>query len=123
VIADSIRIGGHEWPKNTNYRINNSEETWAFLKKFTLETTPTVALPAASGGRAAFSAAYTCGTIRLQGINKESRVRILDTRGRVVASTAAVQQAVAFSNRPSGVYLVMVHDGSGRTEALRVVVP
>lgn len=37
VIADSVRTGGHEWPMNTNDRINNSEETWAFLKKFSLK--------------------------------------------------------------------------------------
>jgi poly(3-hydroxybutyrate) depolymerase len=122
VIADSVRTGGHEWPMNTNDRINNSEETWAFLEKFTLKNTPTVRRQAISEGRVTVSAAYNAGGFQVRGIGEPCPVRILDTRGRLVTSTVMHRQQVAFSGRPSGVYMVQLYPHD-KPITLRIVVP
>lgn len=36
VVTQSVQGGGHEWPMNTQTKVNNSEEVWAFFKKHAL---------------------------------------------------------------------------------------
>lgn len=108
VIADSIRTGGHEWPMNTGDRINNSEETWTFLKKFTLDNTTAVAREKRPVISETISVSYTHGSIRLAGIAGNCEVRVVDTKGRLVTASSAVQGRLSFTNKPGGVYVVMV---------------
>jgi len=122
VIADSIRTGGHEWPMNTNDRINNSEETWAFLKKFSLSATSTIPQFTDAKTYVAPSVTYNAGSIRLQGIDKNSRVQIVDTKGRVVIPKTTAPHAINFNHRAGGVYLVTVATKSNAF-TLRLVVP
>ena len=123
VIADSIHTGQHEWPMNTSDRINNSEETWAFLKKFSLpDPTPVVRTTGAQPVHASVSASYHAGTIQLRGIREAASVRVIDTEGRVVAAATPTGDRFSFSNKPSGVYMVRIQ-GKGGAVARRILVP
>jgi poly(3-hydroxybutyrate) depolymerase len=123
VIADSIRTGGHEWPMNTRDRINNSEETWAFLKRFTLPTTSVISQPAVQGAHRGISASFTSGSVRLQGIAEVCRVQVIDTRGRVVSAGPVLHRQFAFSDKAGGVYAVVVKESDNKIVTLRMVVP
>lgn len=123
VIADSVRTGGHEWPMNTSDRINNSEETWTFLKKWTLPPV-TGALPqSVAVAKTAVSAYYASGMIVVNGISENNSVRLLDTRGRKIASASSPRQCrFDIARMPGGVYVVVV-DGRYASFTQRVVVP
>lgn len=121
VVVDSVKGGPHEWPMNTQTKINNSEEVWAFFKKYTLSGSTALPLPSPAG-RARFLARYSDGIIRLEGVDGNSRVRILDHRGRVIAEAPAGQGRFGFQGRPSGVYQVLV-DGAGTRAALKIAIP
>jgi hypothetical protein len=122
VIADSIRTGGHEWPMNTNDRINNSEETWSFLKNFSLKSTTAVHKQIFSLAPDCISAFYCSGIVRLQGTGENGLVRVVDTKGRLVAIATANQHQFAFKNKPSGIYMVQMN-GNDRAVSLRLVIP
>jgi poly(3-hydroxybutyrate) depolymerase len=123
VIADSIKTGGHEWPMNTSDRINNSEETWAFLKRFSLDKTAIVASQTANGVQHTLTASYVSGTIRVCGSQDLCNVRVVDTKGRLVlsANTTKLNQ-VAFSGKSGGVYLIMLRSG-GEQHTIRMAIP
>jgi hypothetical protein len=120
VIADSIHDGPHEWPMNTQTKVNNSEEVWAFFKKFTLGGA--TALPRREAARPSFSAAYANGLIRLRGLKEGAAVRVLDHQGRLMARSAPGQSEIDFRGKPAGVYHVLA-GGSAPAEALELVVP
>ena len=122
VIADSIRTGGHEWPMNTNDRINNSEETWAFLKKFSLSQTAVIEQKTSTYSRVFVSASYSSGTVRLQGVRENCRVKVIDTRGRLVAAAEAAQRQFEFKNQPGGVYMLLLNENDKRF-TLRLLIP
>jgi poly(3-hydroxybutyrate) depolymerase len=122
VVVDSIRTGGHEWPMNTNDRINNSEETWAFLKKFSLNTTSVVPAKMIAVASDCVSLLYSSGTVCLQGAGENCRVHVFDTKGRQVATAVIVQRQFDFKDKPSGVYIVMVNRKDGLIP-LRIIVP
>lgn len=122
VIADSIRTGGHEWPMNTNDRINNSEETWSFLKKFTLKGSAAVHKGVFSMKHEDVTASYSSGSLHLRGAGEQSLVRVIDTRGRLVASGAVVQQQFALKNLQAGFYMVSINGLTGTT-TLPLVIP
>jgi poly(3-hydroxybutyrate) depolymerase len=122
VIADSILTGQHEWPMNTSDRINNSEETWAFLKKFSIKSATGISRQTFSVARDAISASYCSGIVRLQGIEENCRVQVIDIKGGVIKSGNVSQRLFAFNDKPSGVYMVMVHAKIGQI-AMRMVIP
>jgi len=122
VIADSIYTGQHEWPMNTSDRINNSEETWAFLKKFSLQGATGIHQPAMSVSPASFSATFCSGIVRLQGVGEKILVKVIDTRGKLVATAVAAQRRFAFKNQQAGVYMVLVNENESQV-ALRLVIP
>ncbi|HLP42185.1 MAG TPA: PHB depolymerase family esterase, partial [Fibrobacteria bacterium] len=86
VVIQSVEGGGHEWPMNTQTKVNNSEEVWAFFKKHSLAA-PT-ALHRREGRTSAgiVRAESSGGRIRLWGMGAESSARVLDTRGREIAT-------------------------------------
>jgi poly(3-hydroxybutyrate) depolymerase len=121
VVADSIQGGQHGWPTDTRTSVNQADEVWAFFKNFTLNGGTAIygqASPAAHDGISAF---YASGIVRLKGTGEKCRVRVIDTRGRLVVA-AVVQRQFAFKDKPCGVYMVMVN-GNGRPVALRMVIP
>ncbi len=121
VIADSVRTGGHEWPM-TSDRFNNSEETWAFLKEFTLPDESSVGRTAFSIGNRNVSVSYNAGMVQLRGAGELSSIRVIDTEGRLVANVPVTTDRFSFSNKPSGVYLLQIKGKSGIV-ARRLLVP
>jgi poly(3-hydroxybutyrate) depolymerase len=119
VIADSIKDGPHEWPMNTATKVNNSEEVWAFFKKFTLSGS--TALPRPTAARPAYRAIYANGVVRMQGTGERASVRILDQQGRLVAQ-ASGKGEIDFHGQPPGVYRILVA-GEGPLGVLNLVVP
>jgi polyhydroxybutyrate depolymerase len=122
VIADSIRTGGHEWPMNTNDRINNSEETWAFLKKFSLKDGVSVIHPLRiSSGTEKVSFTYSAGIVHFKGISEQSLVQIVDTKGRNVANAIVNQSRIDFRNRAQGMYLLRINNKNMQTVTMKLV--
>jgi polyhydroxybutyrate depolymerase len=122
VIADSVRTGGHEWPMNTNDRINNSEETWAFLKKFSLKDGETVVNEQINSKAADdISATYSSGIVHLSGIKEKSPVKVIDTKGRLVVKTIVNQSQVVFKDRSYGIYMLQINNGN-RPVTMKIVI-
>jgi poly(3-hydroxybutyrate) depolymerase len=122
VVVDSVRTGQHEWPMNTSDRINNSEETWAFLKKFTLQKSTDLRLQKESIIPDAVTLSYGNGIVWVQGLEKNCKVTVFDTRGRFIQNTVTMQNMFDFKGRSSGVYMVRVTQNN-RPVALRIAVP
>lgn len=113
VIGDSVRTGGHEWPMNTSDRINNSEETWAFLKKFSIKDGVTVVHPQIISTPAdVISATYNSGVVHFQGIKEQSLVRVIDTKGRLVAKSTVSQSKIVLKDWSHGMYMLQIHNGN-----------
>jgi poly(3-hydroxybutyrate) depolymerase len=122
VVVDTVAGGTHDWVLTADTNVNTSEETWAFLKNFSLKGTTDVSRQTVSMARDRISASYCSGIVRLQGIGEKCMVRVIDTKGRLVASAAALKRQFAFKDKPSGVYAVMV-SGNEMPVTLRMVVP
>jgi poly(3-hydroxybutyrate) depolymerase len=122
VVVDTVAAGTHEWVLTVDTNVNTSEETWAFLKNFSLKGATNVSRQTVPVTRDIITASYCSGTIRLQGIGENCRIRVIDTKGRLVTTAAAVQNQFAFKDKPSGVYMVMA-SGNDRFFTLRMVVP
>jgi poly(3-hydroxybutyrate) depolymerase len=122
VWADSVQGGPHEWPIDTKTKMNGSEEVWGFFKKWTLHGTATAARPQPANRRLRISATYAAGSLRLDGIEAGSRIRILDHLGRLVFQAKAGAGEIPFRGRPSGVYQV-VAEGNGLLGALVLAIP
>jgi poly(hydroxyalkanoate) depolymerase family esterase len=122
VVIDTVKGGTHEWPMNTQTKINNSVEVWNFVKKFSLPS-GSPALPFdGAGGKRGLSAAYANGMVSLRGMDAPASIRILDTRGRLVSAGTAVKGRFGFSGHSSGVYQVLAVAG-GKTFRFRFAVP
>lgn len=122
VIADSVRTGGLEWPMNTNDRINNSEETWAFLKKFSLKDGTSVLysqLLASSGNVSAF---YSSGTIHFQGLKEHSQLQLIDTKGRLTVNAYVNQSQVVLKDRIQGMYILRIINADTQPVSTKLVV-
>jgi polyhydroxybutyrate depolymerase len=122
VIADSAQNGGHEWPMDTRTKKNNTEEAWAFFKQFSLKNTTAVHPQTVSVVHKSVSASYSSGTIRLKGVGENANVRVLDTKGRIIASATVMQHCITFNNVPSGAYIVSVNGLQG-SATTRLIVP
>lgn len=121
IVVDSIQGGGHEWPNNTATKINNAEEVWAFFKKFTLNRGAT-SLRDGRPSASPFAAAFRAGEVRLDGVDGNCLVRILDADGRVVLSARAIDGRLAWTAPRAGVYAIEVGEAAGR-RAVRIAVP
>lgn len=125
VMYDSIVGGGHEWAMDTSTKVNTSEEVWAFFKKFSLKgNTTDISQKTFSVANESISASYSSGIVRLQGqgIWEKSLVRVIDTKGRLVASVNTVQNQFAFKNKSSGIYMIMLR-GNSKPATLKMVIP
>jgi poly(3-hydroxybutyrate) depolymerase len=124
VVVDTVAGGTHDWVLNADTNVNTSEEVWAFLKNFTLNgNTGVTGKESSAAQHEAVSVCYFSGIVRLRGAGEKSMARILDTRGRLVASKAVTQSRFVLDNKPGGgVYVVMVNTRNGPV-AVRMVIP
>ena len=122
IVVDSIQGGGHEWPMNTSTKINNSEEVWAFFKKFTLDRGATGVQRSILASDRPLSASYQDGMVRLEGVDGNCHVRMMDAQGRLVVSAQATDGRFAWSAPIRGVYAIEV-DGRDERRTARIVVP
>ncbi len=119
VVVDSVGNQGHQWPNAQN----QAEEVWAFFKQYTLKGNSTNV----SGFKTTLlektvTVSYTSGTIRLQGIEENSNIKVTDTKGRLVLNGMTSGAQFSFTNKPSGVYLVVVRENE-KVAASRILVP
>jgi len=122
VVADSIHDGQHGWPTDSKTSVNQADEVWAFFKQFSLNGKTAVYRQTIGVMSEHISASYSSGIVRLQGVGEKSRVRVMDTKGRLVAAPACVHNQFAFKDKPIGVYVVMVNENHTPV-ALRMVIP
>jgi poly(3-hydroxybutyrate) depolymerase len=122
VVADSILGGQHGWPTDTRTSVNQADEVWAFFKNFTLNGGTAVHERVSPTAHNGISVSCASGIVRLRGFGEKSRIRVIDTRGRLVTAAAAVQRQFAFKDKPGGVYMVVTGEND-RLVALRMVVP
>ncbi len=122
VMVDSISGGGHEWPMNTSTKVNNSEEVWAFFKKFSLDRTTGNYFQSYKLIRKPLTVIYRSGIILLEGDGGlEKTIQITDAAGRSVFTGVTKNSQIAFKRNP-GIYFLRVQNIDGcRTE--RIVVP
>jgi poly(3-hydroxybutyrate) depolymerase len=123
VVVDTVAGGTHEWVLTADTNVNTSEETWAFLKNFTLKGATGVRRHLVSAAHDQISVSYSSGMVRLQGIREKCPVSVFDTRGRLVSSTAVSGRRIVFKGRPSGVYVVMVNGNNTRPVGLKMLIP
>jgi poly(hydroxyalkanoate) depolymerase family esterase len=122
VVIDTVKGGPHEWPMNTQTKVNNSVEVWNFFKKFSLPSaTPVRRIDGATAGKS-LSAAYANGIVSLRGMEVPASIRIMDIRGRVVSAGTAHNGRFGFASRSSGVYQ-MLAEAEGKAFRFRFVVP
>jgi poly(3-hydroxybutyrate) depolymerase len=119
VLMDSISGQGHQWPGTSNG--NHADEVWSFFKKYSLEASTGISAPKPDLLGADGSISYASGMIRLKGFPEAARVRVTDTRGRVVAKAAAARE-VALPGQARGVYLVTVGE-KGNSVSRKVLIP
>ncbi|MEO7424103.1 MAG: PHB depolymerase family esterase [Fibrobacteria bacterium] len=120
VVMDSIQGQGHQWPSTNN--LNQADEVWNFFKQYSLTGTTAVHEQNIVLGRVSFSLDYSAGMLRLGGIGEEARVRITDTKGRLIANSAASRREFDLQGQPGGIYLVSV-TGSAGSLARKFLIP
>lgn len=123
VVMDSISGQGHMWPSTTN--INQAEETWAFFKQFSLNSGTSVRKKTSFTEQKKISVTVSSGLLSVQGVGKDHSccVDIVDIRGRLVSSVPLNNGVIAFSNRLSGTYLIIVKRDNYQPQQFSVVVP
>jgi hypothetical protein len=107
---------------DTKTKVNNSEEVWAFFKRFSLNTTAVIARQTFSGTREGIRVSYSAGAIRLQGIDETARIRVFDTKGKLVSDATGVQPRIALKDKTSGVYVILVNGREGSIP-LKMAIP
>jgi poly(3-hydroxybutyrate) depolymerase len=128
VVIDTVKGGTHEWPMNTQTKINNSVEVWNFFRKYSLPDTNVMAARPLDGpfdgkaARSGLSAVYANGAVSLLGMDVPASIRILDTRGRLVAAGTAKNGRFAFTGHSRGVYQVLA-EAKGQAFRFRFVLP
>jgi hypothetical protein len=122
VVIDTVKGGGHEWPMNTQTKINNSVEVWNFFKRFSLPDTNVMPVRPIDGAEKPWSAVYANGIVSLLGMDVPASIRILDTRGRLVSEGVARKGRFGFTGHSSGVYQVLA-EAEGKTFRFRFVMP
>ncbi len=120
VLMDSISGQGHQWPGMNS--LNQADEVWAFFKPYSLTGSTEIRPEKLGGAREAISVSYAAGIVRLNGIGDDARVQVTDTKGRLVATAATTQNQFAFTNIPSGLYVVTVK-GSDKSVSRKILVP
>jgi poly(hydroxyalkanoate) depolymerase family esterase len=82
-----VEGGTHEWPMNTQTKVNNSEEVWAFFKRFTLSPTTSLVRPS-----------HDHLPSRTQTGPQENAAPAYDLKGKQVGKTLSKNHGKHFSN-------------------------
>lgn len=90
IVVDSIKGGGHEWPNNAATKVNNSEEVWAFCKKFTLNRA-TTSLHLTSVRAKSRPFIYRAEGVLWQFSGETGRMRGFDTQGRRLSGSRILE--------------------------------
>ena len=124
VMVDSVVGGPHEWAMDTVNKVNTTEEVWAFLKQFSLSSTPlpTAIHPTTADLHLAAVASFRDGKVYLPEASDIEAVRVTDLQGKLIATATVTDQSFEFGNRHSGTYLV-TGIGKGETRTFKVLVP
>lgn len=121
VAYDSCITGGHEWPMDTNKKVNTTEEVWAFFKQFSLQGTTSIL--STSGSNAPLSASFRAGKVHLEGGVKDGvRMRVSSLKGESVHAASTRDGAFDWSAPPRGTYLVTPL-GEAPSRAFKLTVP
>jgi poly(3-hydroxybutyrate) depolymerase len=121
VVVDSVRTGQHEWPMNTSDRINNSEETWAFLKKFTMQKITEIQIKNISVTDNDLTLSNNNRTLCINNLKTNCNVEMYDTRGRCIKKSVLKQNLVDIEGKSGGIYIVKIIE-KDRTVAFIVAV-
>ena len=122
VWADSVKGGPHEWPMNTQTRMNGSEEVWGFFKQWTLSGTTGLRKRPGADAAGGIAISYAGGRLGIEGPAEATLTRILDLRGRLLASAPSGRARFDFRGRPAGVYQAIV-SGKGGVFTRRFILP
>lgn len=121
VAYDSCITGGHEWPMDTNKKVNTTEEVWAFFKQFSLQGTTSIL--STSGSSAPLVANYRAGKVHLEGgVKDDVRLRVSDLRGEAVLAASTRDGSFAWNTPARGTYLVSTV-GEARSRAFKLTIP
>lgn len=119
VVVDTISRQGHQWPTE----INEAEEVWTFFKQFSLNgPTTNVSNDRHISFEKSINVSYSSGTVHLQGVDKNCQIKVTDTKGRLILNSINAGSQFSFTNKPSGVYLVVVGEKE-KVTASRILVP
>ena len=123
-MVDSVVGGPHEWAMDTVTKVNTTEEVWAFLKQFSLSSTPlpTAIHSATADLHLAAVASFRDGKVYLPEASDIEAVRVTDLQGKLIATATVTDQSFEFGSRHSGTYLV-TGIGKGETRTFKVLVP
>lgn len=122
VWADSVRGGPHEWPMDTQTKMNASEEVWSFFKQWSLDQPTRLRHPPSAGPGRGIRAGFVAGRLEVRGVVPASRLRVFDLRGQLVARAGNARIPLDFRSLPGGVYWLQA-ESEGRVESLRLAKP
>lgn len=105
VVYDSMITGGHEWPMNTNTKVNTTEEVWAFFKRFTLSGNASLA-PGTPNGSSSIQATFHAGEVHLSDAREIRSATVSRLDGTIVLQCAVDQGRFRFPDASQGVFLV-----------------
>ncbi|HEX2958762.1 MAG TPA: PHB depolymerase family esterase [Chitinispirillaceae bacterium] len=119
VIVDTVSRQTHMWPTDRN----QAEEVWAFFKQFSLKGPETTTLKSKIiSHEKPFTVSYISEVIKIQGMEKNCQIKVTDTKGRLIVKNVNTRSQLSFTNKPSGVYMVVVGEKE-KVAASRIVVP
>jgi hypothetical protein len=99
---------------NTQTKVNNSEEIWAFFKKFSLLQATGIPAKRVPEEQTKVMAFYLNDALRLHCLGAQSEVQVLDYQGKVLAHGVSVAGQFSFKNKRSGVYQLVVRSNGKR---------
>lgn len=82
VVVQSVEGGTHEWPMNTTTKVNNSEEVWAFFKKFSLQSTTALSPQKTKAQPGQRHSVSVSGWFKWTGGQGQNQVPLVNIQGR-----------------------------------------
>jgi hypothetical protein len=111
VVVQSVEGGTHEWPMNTTTKVNNSEEVWAFFKKFSLEAATPIQTAIPENRASDLRVSYAAGWLHVQGLQPSNHIKVTDIHGRQILETQNSQGMLDLRNHPVGLYRIWLKQG------------
>lgn len=105
VVYDSMITGGHEWPMNTNTKVNTTEEVWAFFKRFT-RSGNAYSAPRDQVGVPTIHAIFQAGEVLLDDAQEVRNVTVSRMDGTVLLRSSVDQGRFRFPDASAGIFLI-----------------